>query len=44
MVRAKDGGVTGEVVKTIGDNSHDDVQHDEGTKKDEGDEVQISDG
>ena len=44
MVRAKDGGVTGEVVKTICDNSHNYVQHDEWTKEDEGDEIQVSDG
>ena len=44
MVRAEDGGVSGEVVEAVGDDGHHDVQHDEGAQEDEGDEVDVGHG
>ena len=44
MVRAKDGGVSGQVVEAVRDDGHHDVQHDEGAEEDEGDKVEIGDG
>ena len=43
VVRAKDGGVSGQVVEAVRDHSHHDVQHDEGAEEDEGDKVEIGD-
>ena len=44
MVRAQDGGVSGQVVEAVRDHGHHDVQHDEGAEEDEGDKVEIGDG
>ena len=41
VVRAKDGGVSGQVVEAVRDDGHHDVQHDEGAEEDEGDKVQV---
>ena len=43
MVRAKDGGVSGQVVEAVRDHGHHDVQHDEGAEEDEGHEVDVRD-
>ena len=43
MVRTKNGGVTGEVVETVSDDSHNNVQHNKRTQEDECDEVYIGD-
>ena len=41
MVRAEDGGVSGEVVKVVHDDGHEQVDHDEGAEEDEADKVEI---
>ena len=41
VVRAEDGGVSGEVVKVVHDDGHEQVDHDEGAEEDEADKVEI---
>ena len=41
VVRAQYGRVSGEVVKVVHDDSHEQVQHDEGAEEDERDEVDV---
>ncbi len=41
VVGAKDGGVTGQVVKVVHDHGHEQVQHDEAAEEDEGDKVDV---
>ena len=43
VVGAQDRGVSGQVVETVRNDGHHDVQHDEGAEEDEGDEVDIGD-
>ena len=43
MVGTKDGWISGEVVKAVSDDSHNNVQHNERTQEDEGDEDILSD-
>ena len=44
VVRAQYWGVSGEIVKVVHDDSHEQVQHDEGAEEDEGDEVDVGHG
>ena len=41
MVGTKDGGISGEVVKAVSDDGHNNVQHNERTQEDEGDEIDV---
>ena len=43
-MRTKNGGVTSEVVKTVGDDGNHNVQHNKRTQEDESDEVKVGDG
>ena len=43
VVRAKNGRISSEVIKTISDNSNNNVQHDEGAEEDEGNEIDVGD-
>ena len=38
---SQDGGVSGEVVEVVHDDSHEQVEHKEGAKEDEGDEIGV---
>ena len=38
-MRPKDGGVPRQVVKVVHDDSHEEVEHDEGAEEDEGDKI-----
>ena len=41
VVGAKDGGVSGQVVEVIHDDSHEEIDHDETAEEDEGDKVEV---
>lgn len=43
MVRSQNGGISREIVEVVHDNSHKQVEHEEGAEENEGDEVDVGD-